>query len=87
MRGNSRFQPGIGNAPGGVYECYLCHRKTRDTGYGESSVGLCRFCYEEAETENEFSDETITEEEYRAKLADIDRRRVELDKQNQRKKC
>lgn len=32
----------------GCYDCGNCGKKTRETGEGESSVKLCRKCYDEA---------------------------------------
>lgn len=32
----------------GCYDCRVCKKKTRETGEGESKVGLCRKCYDDA---------------------------------------
>ena len=48
---NSRFKRGSG-----VYECADCGKRTRDTGKGEGSVGLCAACYDAAEAANAASD-------------------------------
>jgi hypothetical protein len=49
----SKFQGGM---KGAVYTCQNCGKKTRETGDGESSVGMCAKCYEEGGLENEHSD-------------------------------
>jgi len=49
----SKFEGGIS---GTVYTCGNCKKRTRETGYGESSCQLCKRCYEEAGYENEHSD-------------------------------
>ena len=49
----SRFEGGIS---GTVYTCFVCKKRTRETGDGESSCQLCKRCYEEAGYENEHSD-------------------------------
>ena len=49
----SRFQGGF---QGTVYTCFVCKRRTRETGDGESSCQLCKRCYEEAGYENQHSD-------------------------------
>jgi DNA-directed RNA polymerase subunit RPC12/RpoP len=38
---NSRMQAGSG-----IYKCGSCGKRTRETGNGESYVGLCYHCYE-----------------------------------------
>ncbi len=53
-RDNRRFQPNFGSAP--VYACASCHKRTRETGDGESSCGLCRKCYRHGGAENHHSD-------------------------------
>lgn len=41
----------------GVYECRVCHRRTRDDGHGDSvNVRLCTQCYALAGIENMISD-------------------------------
>lgn len=40
----------------GIYTCGSCGKKTRETGEGESLVGLCLACYEEGGLINEHSD-------------------------------
>ncbi len=40
----------------GVYICSICGKKTRDTGHGEGSVGICRDCYIEQEEYNQSLD-------------------------------
>jgi hypothetical protein len=49
----SKFQGGM---KGAVYKCGYCGKMTRETGDGESSVGMCAKCYEEGGLENEHSD-------------------------------
>ena len=48
----------------GTYICDSCGKLTRETGQDESSVQLCRLCYEEALLFNELQDGIITKEEY-----------------------
>ena len=40
-----------------VYTCDDCGKATRETGYGESGVGLCKACYVWAGFENEHDDQ------------------------------
>lgn len=40
----------------GTYTCRSCQKLTRETGGDESSVELCRACYDEAGWENEHGD-------------------------------
>ena len=57
----------------GVYECRMCHKKTR--GNEDSmQVELCGKCYEEATLENELNDGTITQEQYDRKIASVKER-------------
>lgn len=49
---NARFKPGSG-----CYTCRSCGKQTRETGEGESDIGLCRACQEEADWENIHSDQ------------------------------
>lgn len=42
---------------GGVYDCEVCGRATRETGEGESMAELCARCYYEAGVENEHLDD------------------------------
>jgi hypothetical protein len=44
----------------GTYVCSMCGKRTRDTGIGEESVGLCAACLEECEMENAIADGDIT---------------------------
>ena len=62
----ARFQPrGLGpHGKGGVYECDFCHKQTRETGEGESDLGLCRDCYLKAGDCNSVEDGEMTREEY-----------------------
>jgi len=48
-----KFQGGM---KGAVYTCRDCGKRTRETGYSESSVGLCAKCFEEGGLINEHSD-------------------------------
>jgi len=48
---NSRFQKGSG-----VYKCNWCGKRTRETGEGESLVGICRHCWDEVGWENYIAD-------------------------------
>ena len=48
----------------GAYVCISCGKKTRETGYDESTYELCRRCNAEALLENSVSDgciHTVTE--------------------------
>lgn len=40
----------------GAYNCRICSKLTRETGYDESSVELCALCYWTAVVENAESD-------------------------------
>lgn len=51
----STFQKGFAGMRGGVFECYICGKKTRDTG-DNGSVGLCPKCYNECMEENRRAD-------------------------------
>lgn len=44
---NSQFRTNVG-----AYECQDCHKKTRETGHGESALGLCRSCMVQGELSN-----------------------------------
>lgn len=68
----ARFQPaGVGiHSKGGVYKCDFCHKDTRETGEGESDLGLCADCYAKAGDCNSVSDGTMTREEYIAKWSE-----------------
>lgn len=52
----NRFQQGFMGSGGGVYKCTSCGKKTRETGEGESSLGVCRACHEYMGWENFCSD-------------------------------
>jgi len=73
MTKNQRFQrrSGVHGAfsKGGVYTCDFCGKRTRETGEGESDLGICRFCYLEAGLINELSDGMITQAEYDEQVA------------------
>jgi len=55
----SKFQ---GGQKGAVYTCHECGKKTRETGYSESSVGLCKDCYEDAGLYNMHQDDHSKDE-------------------------
>lgn len=55
----------------GVFECHVCHSKTRDCGFGNAEVELCPFCYHEAELENSLSDGCIDKKEFEIRLAKL----------------
>ena len=65
---NSRFQKGSA-----TYTCNACGKLTRETGDGESRVGLCLYCWTKAGLDNELADGYIDEAEYNASLALIAR--------------
>lgn len=46
-----KFQRGSG-----CYVCRACGKRTRDTGHAETSVRLCRKCFEDGGIENEHAD-------------------------------
>jgi hypothetical protein len=48
---HNRFEVGSG-----AYKCGECGKATRETGKGESGVGLCASCYEQNELDNLESD-------------------------------
>lgn len=48
----------------GVYRCVECGDMTRETGLGESSVQMCKYCYQIGELENQLLDGDIGEAEY-----------------------
>jgi len=50
------FQKNVYSLEGSVYTCRICKKKTRETGMDESSVILCKSCYQECLDENERSD-------------------------------
>ncbi len=49
---NRRFKRGSG-----AYHCADCRKLTRETGHGESEVGLCLECMHEAELQNLVNDD------------------------------
>jgi hypothetical protein len=51
---NSRFQKGHGlyGRSGGCYTCGGCHKRTRETGEGESNHGLCKSCLRKSYRDN-----------------------------------
>lgn len=63
MNINSQFKQGSG-----CFKCRECGKQTRDTGNGESSLKMCAFCVQQAETINELQDGYITEKEAEDKL-------------------
>lgn len=63
---NSRFKYGSG-----LYECWSCGKRTRETGQGESDVQMCAYCYEVAGAENSYADGIIDDAQYRMVLAAI----------------
>lgn len=52
-----------------TYKCTSCNKMTRETGQGESDLGLCVYCLKEAWLENDVQDRRITEDEFEQKLA------------------
>jgi hypothetical protein len=68
MKKYNTFNKSGAGRVGGMIVCDLCGKQTRETGAGESQFKMCRFCIEECELENEYSDGHITEEEYNAKI-------------------
>jgi len=63
-RSGSRFQSGRGNRKGGVIKCLACGKDTRDTGYDEGSLEMCKWCIRQSELLNSMSDGSISREEY-----------------------
>ncbi len=39
-----------------TYKCGWCGKLTRDTGYGEASLDMCKKCYVEGGLENQHND-------------------------------
>jgi hypothetical protein len=64
---HSRFQP-----RSAIYECSSCVKKTRETGQGESSCGVCAYCFLIGSEENALSDGTITQAEFDVIKAALD---------------
>lgn len=50
----AKFQSRVGITP--TYKCGDCGKQTRETGDGESSVELCKSCFNKATLENEHAD-------------------------------
>ena len=71
MTKTQRFQKSIRAGKSGVYTCDFCGKRTRETGEGESDLGICRFCYLEAGLSNALSDGAITQEEYDEQVAKL----------------
>lgn len=65
-KNNNRFQKGSG-----VYTCRACGKQTRETGDGESRVGLCLYCWTKAGLDNELADGYIDQAEYDETLASL----------------
>jgi hypothetical protein len=63
---NSKFKAGSG-----VYSCDICGKQTRETGHGESSCGLCVYCYEVGGAENSHTDGWITRNEFERQVAEL----------------
>ena len=59
MSDNRRMQKGSG-----VYTCAECNKQTRETGEGESLVGLCLNCWDMAGCINSVNDGNMTEAEF-----------------------
>jgi hypothetical protein len=53
---NRRFVKRGDPATSGVYTCWMCGKKTRETGEGESSFELCKRCLHITQMENEHFD-------------------------------
>jgi hypothetical protein len=69
----SKFQAGnrAMGRKGATYQCHVCKRQTRETGYEESSLQLCAYCLLEAYLENELSDGVIEQPEFEQKLDEL----------------
>jgi len=52
------------NRASSTYTCEACDKRTRETGYGESDLRLCKRCYVESGMENEHSDAVGTNKEH-----------------------
>lgn len=57
---------------GGAYRCRICNKRTRETGYEESSVELCAKCLLECYVENAQSDYGTDSSEAREAQARLD---------------
>lgn len=51
----SGFAKGFAGMKGGVFNCDMCGKRTRDTGEN-GSVGLCPGCYKDCIEENAIQD-------------------------------
>jgi hypothetical protein len=58
---------GVDRFTGAIYTCQACKRFTRETGGGESDIGLCRTCQCEAEDYNSVMDGHLTMAEYKSR--------------------
>lgn len=65
----NKFEKGSGK-----YNCECCGKTTRETGYGESDVYLCAFCYQEGIIYNTLSDGDISEEEYSKQIKMLEKK-------------
>jgi hypothetical protein len=50
-----KFQRNLGGN-NSTYKCECCGKRTRETGLGESGLGLCAYCYDEGGLENSLQD-------------------------------
>lgn len=53
----NRFRKDLDPSRSGAFLCRACQKRTRETGWDESSVQLCKACLFEANRENIHSDE------------------------------
>ena len=75
----SQFQRGTYRNKGGAFKCEICGRRTRETGEDETALQQCRFCIWEGYAENDLADGVTTEEEYKARMAEIAEKRKAAD--------
>jgi ribosome-binding protein aMBF1 (putative translation factor) len=64
----NRFKGGSG-----AYQCRICGKQTRETGYDESSLELCAKCLLQEYVNNAQSDYGTGSEQYKQAVADLEK--------------
>lgn len=67
---NARFSAPRGRCKGGVITCWVCGKRTRETGHDESGLLMCRVRIIIAEAINEESDYGLTRAQWWALCID-----------------